>query len=111
MKRAHLRVRLWTASIFLGCSVAYALKLITSPGEYGFYFPGTQPGWLVMWAVSAIAPEPLGRELKMAIVTAGNALFYSVLTLRILVADLLSRGRLGQWMLSHGNHRRHKQFA
>jgi hypothetical protein len=111
MKRAHLRIRLWTASILLGCTIAYTLKLMTAPGDYGYYFPGTQPGWLLAWSVARAARQPITRELSVAIVTVGNAFFYSLLTLRIVVADLLSRGRLGQILLGRTSSRNPKHFA
>ena len=100
MKRAALRLRLWAVSFLLGCTAAYSLSLMMSPA-YGYYLPGTQPGWLLAWVTGAIAHESISPALKLAIVTVGNALFYSFLTLRILVADLLSRGRLARMLLTH----------
>lgn len=106
MKRTHLRIRLWTASILFGCTASYSLTLMMSPGDYGYYLPGTQPGWLLVWAASAVARKSMSPDLKLAIVTVGNALFYTWLALRILVADLLSRGRLGRLFLGHSSHSR-----
>ena len=100
MKRAALRLRLWAVSFLLGCTAAYSLSLMMSPA-YGYYLPGTQPGWLLAWITGTIAHESISPALKLAIITVGNALFYSFLTLRILVADLLSRGRLARILLTH----------
>ena len=99
MSEGRTRLRLWVASLALGCLVALILTALVSRGHYGYWLPGVQPGWVLAWAVSFLLPE--AHDLVwLGLITLGNALFYSWLAMKVLSADMESRGRLSRILIS-----------
>jgi hypothetical protein len=94
------KTRVWSASLAFGCLVSLFLTAILRKTHFGFWLPGSQPGWLLAWATRLVRPGSVADEpTGMALVTAGNALFYTWLFSRILRAEISARGNLSRYFL------------
>ena len=99
MSKGQVRFRLWMASLALGCLISLVLSAMLSGGRYGVWLPGVQPGWLLAWAVSFLLHD--AHDLVwLGLITLGNTAFYTWFVMKVLAADLESRGRLSRILLS-----------
>ncbi len=97
---AERKTRVWIACLAFGCMVSLFLTAILRKTEFGFWLPGSQPGWLLAWATRLVHPGSTSDQLTgMAVVTAGNAIFYAWLFSRILRAEISARGNLSRYFL------------
>ncbi len=97
---AERKTRVWLASLAFGCIVSLLLTAILGKTQFGFWLPGSQPGWLLPWATRLLRPGSVADQpTGMALVTAGNALFYGWLFSRILRAEITARGNLSRFFL------------
>ncbi len=100
MKISRLRIRLWMVSCFAGCMVSAILTTVAWKTELGFWFPGSQPGWLFTWAAFLLArKDAWDTAYGIGLVTLGNAVFYVWLSLKVFGAEIASRGRLGRYFV------------
>jgi hypothetical protein len=97
---AERKTRVWLASLAFGCMVSLFLTAILRKTDFGFWLPGSQPGWMLAWATRLVRPGSVSDQLAgLAVVTAGNAIFYAWLFSRILRAEITARGNLSRYFL------------
>jgi hypothetical protein len=97
---AERKTRVWLASLAFGCMVSLFLTAILRKTDFGFWLPGSQPGWLLAWATRVVRPGSVSDELSgMILITAGNAIFYAWIFSRALRAEITARGNLSRYFL------------
>ena len=97
---AGLRKRLWLTSLLVGCAISCVLTFTMWIMKIGPWFPPFWPGWfLAIVAVVLGHGQQWDSRVDLALVTIGNAAFYAWIFLRVIKADLASRGRIGRHFL------------
>jgi len=94
------KTRVWLTSLAVGCTISFLLTAAMWKTHYGFWLPGSQPGWLLAWATRVVRPASGWENSSgIAVVTAGNAAFYAWIFSRVLRAEILARGNLSRYFL------------
>jgi hypothetical protein len=94
------KTRVWLASLAVGCAISFVLTAALRKTQFGFWLPGSQPGWLLAWATRLMRPGSVTQDLSgITLVTAGNAAFYAWVFSRVLRAEILARGNLSRYFL------------
>ena len=97
---AGLRMRLWLTSLLAGCAISCLLTFTMWIIKIGPWFPPFWPGWFLAIATVVVGRgEQWGSRVSLALVTIGNAAFYAWVFLRVIKADVASRGRIGRHFL------------
>jgi len=97
---AERKSRVWLTSLTFGCLVSTFLAVVMRKTQLGFWLPGAQPGWLFAFATRLVRPGSLANSVSdLALVSAGNAVFYSWIFSRILRAEIAARGNLSRHFL------------
>jgi hypothetical protein len=91
------KFRVWLASLTMGLATSLVLTAAMRKTQFGVWLPGTQPGWMLAWAMRLLHPNSAGDGI--ALVIAGNTLFYAWIFSRILRAEILARGSLSRYFL------------
>lgn len=92
------KTRVWLTSAAFGAAVSLMLTVVMNKTHFGFWLPGSQPGWLLAWATRIVRPGAVaGDSSAVTLVTAGNAAFYALAFSRILRAEILARGNLSRY--------------
>src|SRR3954462_6389492 len=92
--KARVNRRILTASLLAGIVVSLTLTFVMWSTRLGYWLPGTQPGWVVAWAVVIVGGA--GAQYAIALVTAGNAAFYTLLSVPVIKSEVAERGRIGR---------------
>jgi hypothetical protein len=95
----NLTVRLWAASGLVGCVISGSLTAFVWMTRSIFICPPAWPGLFLAWAAIAAGYEPRGRLAGGAVITVGNAEVYTLLFFFVIRAEVVSRGRLGRYLL------------
>jgi len=94
------KTRLWSTSLAAGFAISLVLTATMTKTHYGFWLPGTQPGWVFAWATRLLRPGATWNGPSgVALVTLGNAAFYAWALSRVLRAEILARGSLSRYFL------------
>lgn len=91
------KTRMWIVSLAAGCAISLVLTAAMRKTQFGVWLPGTQPGWMLAWATRLLHPNSAADGI--ALVTAGNTVFYAWIFSRILRAEILARGSLSRYFL------------
>ena len=75
-------------------TVSLMLSLVMWATRLGYWLPGTQPGWALAWAVVIVGGA--GAQYGVALVTAGNAAFYALLSVPVIRLEVAERGPIGR---------------
>lgn len=86
--------RILAASFIAGAAVSVTLTFVMWATHLEYWLPGTQPGWLLAWTI--ILAGGAGAQYGIALVTAGNAAFYTCLSLPVIRSEVAERGRIGR---------------
>jgi hypothetical protein len=97
LEMSESKIRVWLASLTMGLATSLILTAAMRKTQFGFWLPGTQPGWMLAWATRFIWPN--SAETGVALVTGGNTAFYAWIFSRILRAEILARGSLSRYFL------------
>jgi len=95
------KIRVWVVSLAFGCTVSLLLAAALHKTHFGFWLPGSQPGWLLAWATHLMRPASGNdQSSSLALVAIGNTAFYAWIFSRILRAEILARGCLSRYFLA-----------
>jgi hypothetical protein len=92
---AERKTRVWIAALAMGCITSVVLTAAMLKTGVGFWFPPCWPG-LLLALVFAVFRTGDANLWALALIAAGNALFYAWLFLRILRAEIHARGHLSR---------------
>jgi len=88
------------ASILAGCAISVVLDVFMAMLGVAYYFPPFWPGlFFSLTVIIASRGESWANGIHIALVTVGNAAFYTWVSLRVLKAEVVSRGPLGRRLL------------
>ena len=94
------KAKLWAVSAIAGCLISAVFTLMMRVTGLSYLLPGAQPGWILAWAVGAIAPS--SSAWAEILVTIGNAIFYGWLSLKVMSAEMEEHGPFGRFLFGHG---------
>jgi hypothetical protein len=94
------KTRVWLTSLAVGGAISLVLTAAMRKTHFGFWLPGSQPGWLFAWAARLVHAGAVTNDpSSLALVAAGNAGFYAWIFSRILRAEIVARGNLSRYFL------------
>ena len=93
---AERKTRVWITSLIIGCSTSVIITAVMLKTSVGFWFEPAWPGLLVAYVTEH---NGIADIASLALVTAGNALFYGWLFLKIIRAEITARGHLSRYFL------------
>ncbi|HST09806.1 MAG TPA: hypothetical protein VLL05_05490 [Terriglobales bacterium] len=91
------KTRVWIASLMIGCVTSLILTAAMLKMNVAPWFAPIWPG-LLLASLSAQG-QNVNSNLSLALITAGNALFYGWLFLKIIRAEITARGHLSRYFL------------
>ena len=95
---AERKTRVWIAALAVGCITSVVLTAVMLKTGVGFWFPPCWPG-LLLALVFAVFRTGDATLWTLALITAGNAVFYAWLFLQVLRAEISARGHLSRYFL------------
>jgi hypothetical protein len=96
---AERKTRVWIAALAMGCITSVVLTAVMLKTGVGSWFPPCWPG-LLLGLVSAVLQKGETSSIRtLALITAGNAVFYAWLFLQVLRAEISARGHLSRYFL------------
>lgn len=95
---AERKTRVWIAALAMGCITSVVLTAAMLKTGAGFWFPPCWPGLLLGLVFTAFRSGEAALS-TLALITAGNAVFYAWLFLQVLRAEINARGHLSRYFL------------
>jgi len=97
---AGFRARLWLTSLLAGCVISSVLTAAMWGMRIGFWFPPFWPGLFFAWATVIVGHgQQWGERVGLVLVTLGNAVFYTWISLKVIGADIAARGWFGRHLV------------
>ena len=90
------KTRVWIASLMIGCVTSVILAAAMLKMRVGFWF---LPSWPGLFLAYLTGRNQIVDVSGLALVVAGNALFYGWLFLKIIRAEITARGHLSRYFL------------
>jgi hypothetical protein len=91
------KTRIWVVSLMMGCLTSIVLTAVMLKMSAAFWFPLIWPGLLLAFFTGR--GQIVNSIVSLALISAGNALFYAWLFLKILRAEITARGHLSRYFL------------
>ncbi len=89
------KIRVWLTSLLAGCALSVMVTAGALKAGVAYWFPPCWPGLFLWFACAAMRHrEVWNNEATLVVIGIGNAAFYAWLSLQILHAEILARGRL-----------------
>ena len=93
---AERKTRVWVTSLMIGCGTSVILSAVMLKMNVGFWFVPTWPGLFFAYLRGHALIVDVA---SLALLTAGNAVFYAWLFLKIIRAEITARGHLSRYFL------------
>lgn len=93
------KIRVWLTSVFAGCALSVIITGAALVAGVAYAFPPCWPGLFMCWAYVALSHRAWNDAASLAVIGIGNAAFYAWISLQILRAEILARGRLSRHFL------------
>jgi hypothetical protein len=94
------KIRVWLTSLLGGAALSVIITAGALKAGVAYWFPPCWPGLLLWFVCAALGHrEVWNSDYALAVMGVGNAVFYAWLSVQILRAEILARGRLSRHFL------------